>query len=128
LSTENATDRTSFSWPTNRRVVLPLAMSHSRSSESHDADRAKAPSDEMTTSETKWEWPRSARRAYPYESSSPVDDECVSCHTITDLSLEEERRRLGSSGVVARLVTQSLWPFRVPRSVRFSDTVVMLSA
>jgi hypothetical protein len=127
LSTEKATDSTSFSWPTNRRVVLPEAMSHSRSSESHEADRAKAPSDEMTTSDTKCECPRRARRAYPYESSSPVA-ECVSCHAITDLSRDDESSRFGSSGVVARLVIQSLCPFSVPRRVRFSEAVVIVSS
>ena len=50
LSTENATDRTSFAWPMNRRVVLPLFRSHSRSVASHEPDSANWPSEEITTS------------------------------------------------------------------------------
>lgn len=35
-------------WPTNRRVVAPVASSQRRSVLSQDAERAYAPSDEMT--------------------------------------------------------------------------------
>lgn len=50
LSTEKATDRTSFAWPMNRRVVLPLFRSHSRSVASQEPDSANCPSEEITTS------------------------------------------------------------------------------
>jgi len=62
LSVEKATLKTSFEWPTKRRVVLPVASSQSRSVPSHDPLRANWPSEEMTTSDTKWLWPLSARR------------------------------------------------------------------
>ena len=45
---------------------------------------------------------------------------------MTDLSRDEDNKRLGSSGVVARLVTQSLCPLRVPRRARVSEIVVIL--
>merc|ERR1712216_673898 len=122
LSTEKATERTSLSCPTKRRVVFPVEMSQSLNSESQLAERAKAPSDEITTSVIKCECPRSARRGTPYASSS--DAECVSDQTMTDLSRDDERSKLGSSGVVARLVTQSSWPLRVPRRVRFSAILI----
>lgn len=44
-------------WSSNRRVLFPAAKSQSRRVLSHDPERAKLPSDESTTSETKWEWP-----------------------------------------------------------------------
>ncbi len=48
LSAEKETERTSFVWPTNRRVVLPDESSHRRRVLSQEAERAYAPSDEMT--------------------------------------------------------------------------------
>lgn len=38
LSAEKATERTSFAWPTNRRVVRPDWISHNRRVPSHDPD------------------------------------------------------------------------------------------
>lgn len=57
LSAENETERTSEVCPTKRRVVAPVLRSHRRSVLSHDDESANCPSDEMTTSETKWLWP-----------------------------------------------------------------------
>lgn len=54
LSAENETERTSAVCPTNRRVVSPVLRSQSRRVWSHDDERANWPSDEITTSETKW--------------------------------------------------------------------------
>lgn len=48
LSAEKETERTSLVWPTNRRVVTPVANSQRRRVLSHDAESAYAPSDEMT--------------------------------------------------------------------------------
>merc|ERR1719265_2189508 len=42
LSAEKATERTSLSCPTKRRVVLPVLRSHRRSCPSHEPERAKA--------------------------------------------------------------------------------------
>ena len=82
----------------------------------------------MTTSDTKWLWPRRARCAYPQALSSgrSVWDPPVRRHTMTDLSREEERTRFGSSWVVAMDVTQSLWPVSVPRRVSVSVMVEVL--
>merc|ERR1711918_196059 len=60
LSAEKATERTSFSWPTKRRVVRPVLRSHRRRVPSHEPERANCPSDEITTSCTKWPCPRRA--------------------------------------------------------------------
>merc|ERR1711990_116209 len=60
LSAEKATERTSLSCPTKRRVVLPVLTSHKRRVPSHEPERQNWPSDEITTSWTKWPWPRSA--------------------------------------------------------------------
>ena len=65
VSTEKATESTSFLWSTKRRAVLPVAKSQRRKVPSHEPVRAKWPSDEMTTSWTKWEWPRRALRGNP---------------------------------------------------------------
>ena len=40
LSAEKETDRTSLVWPTKRRVVVPVASSHSLRVLSQEADRA----------------------------------------------------------------------------------------
>lgn len=48
LSAEKETERTSLVWPTKRRVVAPVASSHSRRVLSQEAERAYAPSEEMT--------------------------------------------------------------------------------
>ena len=87
LSTEKATLSTSLECPMNRRVVFPVLRSHSRSVPSHDLgfrgprqspapapprgsprrsfwahpESANCPSDEMTTSCTKWACPCSER-------------------------------------------------------------------
>merc|ERR1719383_872968 len=57
LSAEKATLRTSFVCPTNLRVVVPIVKSQRRRVLSQDPERANCPSDDMTTSETKWLWP-----------------------------------------------------------------------
>lgn len=54
LSAENETDKTSAVCPTNLRVVNPVLRSHNLRVLSHDEERQNCPSDEMTTSETKW--------------------------------------------------------------------------
>lgn len=48
LSAEKETESTSLLWPTKRRVVTPVASSQRRSVLSHEAERAYAPSEEMT--------------------------------------------------------------------------------
>merc|ERR1719504_88816 len=73
LSAEKATDSTSFLWPTKRRAVVPLRMSHRRRVPSHDPESANWPSELMTTSCTMCEWPSRVRCGTPYEfSSSPL--------------------------------------------------------
>merc|ERR1712199_14298 len=54
LSAEKATERTSFSWPTKRRVVRPVLRSHRRRVPSPEPERANWPSEEISTSCTKW--------------------------------------------------------------------------
>merc|ERR1711879_532033 len=54
-----------LSWPTNRRVVSPVFRSHRRRVPSHEPERANWPSEEITTSSTKWPWPRRAFLGYP---------------------------------------------------------------
>ena len=44
---------------------------------------------------------------------------------MTLLSRDDDNNKLGSSGVVAKLVTQSLCPFSVPRKTRFSALPAM---
>merc|ERR1711998_666652 len=58
LSAEKATERTSLSWPTKRRGGRPGFRSHRRRVPSHEPERANWPSEEITTSWTKWPWPR----------------------------------------------------------------------
>ena len=53
-SPEKATERTSLLWSSNLLVVLPVLRSHSLRHLSHDPDSAKWPSEESTTSDTKW--------------------------------------------------------------------------
>ena len=65
LSTEKATESTSLVWPRKRRVVAPVFRSHRRRVPSHEPESANWPSEEITTSSTKCEWPFSARRAWP---------------------------------------------------------------
>ena len=48
LSAEKETERTSLVWPTKRRVVAPVASSHRRRVLSQEAERAYAPSEDMT--------------------------------------------------------------------------------
>merc|ERR1719153_1569411 len=57
LSAEKATERTSLLWSSNLLVVLPVLRSHSLRHLSHDPDSAKGPSEESTTSDTKWPCP-----------------------------------------------------------------------
>ena len=101
LSTENATESTSLEWPTKRRVVEPELRSHRRSVPSHEPESANWPSEEMTTSCTKCECPRSERWGKPYEPSSRVR-----FHRITVLSREDDRRMSELSMGVAMEVTQ----------------------
>jgi hypothetical protein len=82
LSALKLTERTSEVWPTKRRVVNPVLRSHRRSVWSQEEDRANWPSDEMTTSETKWLCPCRIRFGYPYASSSRVN-----CQTMIVLSI-----------------------------------------
>jgi len=63
LSTEKATERTSFSCPIKRRVVFPELISQRRRVPSQAPLKANCPSLLMTTSDTKWERPRRAQRA-----------------------------------------------------------------
>lgn len=57
LSAENETESTSEVCPTKRRVVTPVFKSQRRRVWSQDAESAYMPSEEMTTSDTKWLWP-----------------------------------------------------------------------
>merc|ERR1711904_221024 len=120
---EKATERTSLSCPTKRRVVRPVLRSHRRSVPSHDPDSANWPSEEMTTSCTKCPCPRRAFLGYPYDPSSRV-----SFHTITVLSREAERIISGPSLVVAMALTHPEWPSRVPRIAKLlcSELMVVL--
>jgi hypothetical protein len=88
-------------WPTKRRVVEPVVMSHRRRVPSQEPDRANWPSEEMTTSCTKWEWPFRARLAKPY-----CDSVLSSCHTMTLLSLmaQESLRQFGGSNALVDTV------------------------
>merc|ERR1719261_487865 len=101
LSAEKATERTSLSCPTKRRVVRPVFRSHRRRVPSHEPESANWPSDEITTSCTKWECPTSDFFGMPYAWS-----ERVSCHTIIVLSRDAETIMSGTSCVVAIWVTQ----------------------
>merc|ERR1712093_192368 len=60
-----AAERTSLSCPTKRRVVRPVFRSHRRRVPSHEPESANWPSEEITTSWTKWPWPRRAFLGYP---------------------------------------------------------------
>merc|ERR1711992_393952 len=95
LSAEKATDMTSLVWSSKRRVVLPAERSQRRRVLSHDPERAKWPSEESTTSETKWPCPCSRFCGMPYWVSS-----LVSFQTMSDLSLEAERIISGNLGLV----------------------------
>jgi hypothetical protein len=68
-------------WPTNFLVVKPVFKSQSRRVLSHDEERQNWPSEEMTTSETKWLWPCRIFFGKPKALSSRV-----SCQTMTVLS------------------------------------------
>jgi len=57
LSPEKATLNTSLLCPTNLRAVVPVLRSQSLNVASQDPERANWPSDEITTSWTKWECP-----------------------------------------------------------------------
>ncbi len=57
LSAEKATDMTSLVWSSNLRVVLPVPKSQRRRVLSQEPERAKWPSEDRTTSLTKWWWP-----------------------------------------------------------------------
>lgn len=70
-------------WPTNLRVVRPVFRSQRRRVLSHEDERANWPSDEMTTSETKWLWPWRILLGKPNDDSSRV-----SCQTMMVLSAE----------------------------------------
>lgn len=115
LSAEKATLKTSFLWLTNCRVLVPTDKSQRRNELSHEPLTAKRPSLEMTTSETKCEWPRKALLGTPHDALS-LDESCwlFNCQMIMDLSREAERTMSGYCGVVAIWVTQPLWPTRTP--------------
>ncbi len=68
-------------WPTNLRVVRPVLRSQRRRVLSHDDESANWPSDEMTTSETKWLWPWRIFLGKPNDDSSRE-----SCQTMMVLS------------------------------------------
>lgn len=70
LSALNATELTSEVCFWKVRTVSPMFKSHSLRVLSHEPERAKLESLEMTTSCTHWEWPVSARRAKPTPSAS----------------------------------------------------------
>merc|ERR1712167_404750 len=108
LSAEKATESTSFSCPTKRRVVRPVLRSHRRRVPSQEPERVK------------WPCPRRAFLGYPYCPSSRV-----SCQTMTVLSREAERIMSGSSLVVAMEVTHPAWPSRVPRIAKLFCSEVM---
>jgi len=57
LSNENVHDNTSFVWPTNFLLVLPVLKSHNLNVLSHELDKAYMLSYDNWTSETKWLWP-----------------------------------------------------------------------
>merc|ERR1712230_25966 len=109
LSAEKATERTSFSCPTKRRVVRPVFKSHRRRVPSQEPDKANCPSEEMTTSWTKWPSSR------------------VSCHTMTVLSREADRIMSGFSLVVAMEVTHPACPSRQPRMAKLFCSEVMVA-
>ena len=119
LSTEKATDSTSLVWSSNLRVVFPVLRSHSLKFLSQEPERAKCPSEERTTSDTKWEWPWSLFWGTPYWPSS-----LVSFQTISDLSRLLDRIMSGYLGLVVIWVTQPLWPLRVPLNCRVSVILV----
>merc|ERR1712023_389668 len=125
LSAEKATERTSLSCPTKRRgvrrVVRPVLRSQRRRVPSQEPERANCPSDEITTSWTKWPWPRRAFLGLPYLPSSPVI-----CQTITVLSREADRIISGFSLVVAMDVTHPACPSRVPRIAKLLCSEVMV--
>ena len=129
LSAEKATLRTSFLWLTNCRVLVPTDKSHRRKDPSHEPLTAKRPSLEMTTSETKCEWPRKALLGTPHEVFSLLGSYWLfNCQMIIDLSREAERTMSGNWGVVAICVTQSLCPTRAPLRTRCSlDMIVVFS-
>ena len=77
-----------------------------------------ARTDEITTLDTKCEWPRRDLRAKPYSSWVPS-----TCHTSMVLSRDDETTMVASSLVVAMAVTQSAWPRRVPRRVNCSEAI-----
>lgn len=69
-------------WPTNFLVVKPVLRSQSLNVLSHEDESANCPSDEMTTSETKWLWPCRIFLGKPKDESSRV-----SCQTMMVLSV-----------------------------------------
>ena len=64
-------------WSSNRRVDFPAERSHRRRVLSHDPERAKWPSDDRTTSETKWEWPYKRFWGTPKLFSSRVNFQTI---------------------------------------------------
>lgn len=81
LSALKLTESTSEVWPTKRRVVFPVLRSQRRREWSQDEDKANWPSEDITTSETKWLCPWRIRFGKPWESSS-----WVNCQTMRVLS------------------------------------------
>merc|ERR1712093_860375 len=80
LSAEKATERTSLSCPTKRRVVRPVLRSHRRRVPSQEPERANWPSEEMTTSCTKWPWPSRVPRIAKLFCSEVMVDFAVTPH------------------------------------------------
>uniref|UniRef100_A0A8R7TZM0 Uncharacterized protein n=1 Tax=Triticum urartu TaxID=4572 RepID=A0A8R7TZM0_TRIUA len=128
LSMEKATERTSFSWPTKRRVVTPVERSQRRSSPSQDPESANWPSELRTTSWTKWPWPVRRRKGTPYSEleSWVAWMGLVRSQTSSDLSREEETMKGELSMGVAMAVTTSLWPRITPAYTRDSCAPAMV--
>ena len=98
-------------WSSNRRVDLPAERSHRRRVLSHDPERAKWPSDDRTTSETKCEWPYRRFWGTPKLFSSRV-----SFQTINVLS-ERKAFDLGWFQIVKEFLSKinegTVWEFSI---------------
>jgi hypothetical protein len=106
-------------------------------------DNANWPSEDNTTSETKWLWPRMERLGRPYSSARSNTSQMIKL-----LSVEGQRRIMGCCqslasqttaiprepdnkkdafwSVVAMQVTQFEWPFSSPRKTKASDMIARL--
>lgn len=162
LSAEKATDRTSLVCDMNWRVDWPLQrysslldrtsrkdfwmtyvlMSQRRRVLSQEPDRANWPSEEMTTSDTKWLWPVSERTGRPM--GSPSDEAFAftshtrmvlsASHSINHSVIQSDIPREAEMTVVdeslrvnvAICVTQPVCPSKVPISFICSCTIFVL--